>query len=85
MPARKRVRIRRAPIAAWDAYPDQKERKRWNRFKLAFRRAHPHAKRGNTYHKRVHAAYEAQANSTLDQWLSPVDSNGGGDGSDSGA
>ena len=66
MPARRRVR--RAAIAPWDAYPVQKERERWNRFKLAYRLAHPLVKRDKAYRRRVYAAYKAQGN-TLDPWL----------------
>ena len=73
MAARRRVRIRRAPIAAWDAYPAQRERERWNRFKLAFRRAHPSEQRSKAYYRRVRLAYMAQAHGTLDPWLTPID------------
>ena len=69
MPARRRVR--RAPIAAWDAYPAQRERERWNRWKLAYRLAHPLEKRGKAYYRRVRLAYLAQGN-TLDPWLTPA-------------
>ena len=80
MTARRRVRIRRAPVAAWDAYPAQREREMWNRFKLAYRQAHPLEGRGKAYYRRVRLAYMAQAHGTLDSWLFPPDSDGGGGG-----
>ena len=48
------------------------ERVRYNAFKLAFRRAHPHfaKRRGNKYYIYVRAAYKAQG-STLDRWFKP--------------
>ena len=77
--AARRVRVRRAAIAPWNAYPDQRERECWNRWKLAYSRARPLDKRCKAYYKRVRAAYLAQAHGTLDPWLTlPADSNGEG-------
>ena len=62
---------------------DSRERKQWNEFKAACRKANP-KDHNDTYYKRVRQAYKAQSESyTLHRWLlPPAESNGEGDDSD---
>ena len=49
---------------------DSRERKLWNEFKAAYRKANP-KDHNDAYYKRVRAAYKAQTQGyTLDRWIS---------------
>ena len=49
---------------------DNRERKQWNEFKAASRKANP-KDHNDAYYKRVRAAYKAQTQGyTLDRWIS---------------
>ena len=55
-------------IAAYNAWPDQTERKQYNIFKHKFRQKHKF-KRNKQYYRLMHAAYKAQTQgATLDHF-----------------
>ena len=54
-------------------YSNPVERKQWNAFKLAFRKAHPDLKRDTQYYKRLRSHYNERDCKTLDEWLAPIE------------
>ena len=48
---------------------DIMDRKRWNAFKYAYRKAHPNVIRDSKYYAHVRKAYKQQGVPTLSTWL----------------